>query len=82
MTAHGHTATLGTHIGSGQATQGWYAQAKAWLAARRAARRAALNGYWDAGREAVRPLRADAALDMVPQAHVDTTARALCDLSL
>jgi hypothetical protein len=71
MTAHGHTATLGTHIGSGQATQGWYAQAKA-----------ALNGYWDAGREAVRPLRADAALDMVPQAHVDTTARALCDLSL
>ena len=33
MAAHGHTVTLDSHIGIGQATQGWYAQVKAWLAA-------------------------------------------------
>ena len=43
MTAHAHTTALGTHIGVGQATQGWYAQVKTWLAARRDAKRAALN---------------------------------------
>ena len=82
MAAQGHTATLGTQIGIGQATQGWYAQVKAWVAARHDAKRTMLNAYWDAGRETVRPYRADAALDMVPQAHVDTTARALCELAL
>ena len=82
MAAHGHTATLGTHVGIGQATQGWYAQVKAWLAARHDANRAAISTYWDARRETVHPYRADAALDMVPQVHVDTTARALCELAL
>jgi hypothetical protein len=82
MAAQGHTTTLGTHIGIGQATQGWYAQMQAWLAARRDTKRASLNAYWDAGRETVRPYRADAALNMVPQAHMDTTARALCELAL
>lgn len=79
MAAQGHTATFGTHVRIGRATQGcWYAQVKTWLAAHRAA----LSAYWDAWREAVRPRRADAALDMVPQAHVDATARALCELDL
>jgi hypothetical protein len=82
MAGHGHTVTLGTHIGIGQATQGWYARAKAWLAERRAAKRASLNAYWNARRETVRAFRADAAIDLVPSAHVDATARALCELSL
>jgi hypothetical protein len=82
MAAHGHTATLGTHIGIGQATQGWYAQVQAWLAARRDAKRAALNAYWDAKREVVRPFRADAAIDLVAPAHAYTTAAAFSDLGL
>ena len=82
MAAHGHTLTLGTHIGIGQATQGWYAQAKAWLAARHDVKCASLNAYWDARRETVRAFRADAAIDLVPSVHMDATARALCDLAL
>jgi hypothetical protein len=84
MAAHGHTTTWGTQIGVGRTTQaqGWYAQFKAWWAARRDAKRAALNAYWDARREAVRSFRADAAIDMVPPAHVHTAARAYCDLAL
>ena len=82
MAAHGHTATLGTHIGIGQATQGWYAQVQAWLAARRDAKRAALNAYWDATREVVRPFRADAAIDLVAPAHARSTTTAFCDLGV
>ena len=84
MAAHGHTTTWGTHIGAGHTTQaqGWYAQVKTWLAARHDAKRAALNAYWDAGRESVRSCRAEAAIDMLPQAHVHTAVRAYCDLAL
>jgi hypothetical protein len=82
MAAHGHTATMGTQIGIGQATQGWYAQVKAWLATHRDAKRDALNAYWDARRETVRSFHADAAIDMVPSLHVDATARAWCELAL
>jgi hypothetical protein len=82
MAAHGHTATLGTQIGIGQAMQGWYAQVKTWLAAHRDAKRTALNAYWDARRETVRAFRADAAIDMVPSLHVDAAAKAWCELSL
>jgi hypothetical protein len=88
MTAHGHTTAWGTHIGVGRATdaKGWYAQFKTWWAAHKAARldarRAALKAHWDARREAVHSFRADAAIDMVPPAHVDATARALCELSV
>ena len=46
------------------------------------ARLATLNAHWDARRETVRSFRADAAIDMVPPAHMDSTARALCELSL
>jgi hypothetical protein len=73
---------LGTQIGVGQAAQGWYAQVKAWLATRRDAKRASLNASWDARRETVRAVRADAAIDLVPSAHVDATSRALCELAL
>jgi hypothetical protein len=84
MAAHGHTTTWGTHIGVGRVTQaqGWYAQFKTWLAARHHAKLAALSAQWDARREAVHAFRADAAIDMVPSAHVDATTRAWCDLSL
>jgi hypothetical protein len=82
MAAHGHTATMGTKIGIGQATQGWYAQVKTWLATHRDAKRDALNAYWDARRETVRSFHADAAIDMVPSLHVDATARAWCELAL
>jgi hypothetical protein len=84
MAAHGHTTTWGTHIGVGRAPQGQgrYAQFKTWLTARQNAKLATLRAQWDARREAVRPFRADAAIDMVPAAYPDTTARALCELSL
>jgi hypothetical protein len=84
MAAHGHTTTWGTHIGVGRASdaKNWYAQFKTWLAARHTARLATLSAQWDARREAVHSFRADAAIDMVSPAHMDATARALCELSL
>jgi hypothetical protein len=88
MSAHGHTLHWGTHIGVGRATdgKGWYQQVKAWWTAHKAARQeaklATLRAYWDARREAVRPLHADAAVDMVASTHAFSTTTALCDLSV
>jgi hypothetical protein len=84
MAAHGHTATLGTHIGAGHTmqAQGWYAQFKTWLSARHDTRCSTLNAYWDARREAVRSFRADAAIDMVASAHARSTTTAFCDLGV
>jgi hypothetical protein len=84
MAAHGHTVTWGTHIGVGRATdaQGWYAQFKAWLAARQSARLATLSAHWDTRREALRAFRADAAIDMVAPTHMRSTATAFCDLGV
>ena len=88
MQAHGHTTVWGTQIGVGRTStsKGWYQQIKAWWAARNAMRReaklAALAARWDAGREAVRVLHADAALDLVAPLHVLSTATALYDLSV
>jgi hypothetical protein len=71
MHTHGHTTVWGTHIGVGRATDGqsWYQQVKAWWATHKAAHQQAaldaLHRCWDAKREAVRPLHADAAIDMV-----------------
>jgi hypothetical protein len=88
MHANGHTTVWGTLIGAGRATdgQGWYQQLKAWWAAHKAARQeakfAALTAHWDARRETIRPLHADAAVDMVASTHACSTTLALCDLSV
>jgi hypothetical protein len=86
MPAHGQTTVWGTHIEVGRArdAKGWYQQLKEWWADRKAARReanlVALKARWDARREAVHILHADAAVDMVASAHACSTTTALCDL--
>jgi len=88
MDAQGHTAVWGTPSGVSRArdTKRWYPPLKAWWAEHRAARRAAhlaaLNAGWDAKCEAVRPLHADAAIDLVAPAHVGSTIIALSSLSV
>ena len=70
MRAHAHTTVWGTPIGVGRASkaQGWSQQLREWWAAHTAARRqtrlAALSACWDAQHEAVRPLHAEAAMEM------------------
>jgi hypothetical protein len=87
MRADGHVSVWRTHIGVGRATdgQGWYQQLKEWWTTHKAARHdatlATLNARWDARREAVRVLHADAAIDMVASAHGCSTTTALCALA-
>jgi hypothetical protein len=86
MHTNGHTTAWGTHIGVGRIIdgKGWYQQVKEWWTAHQAARQeaklATLRAHWDARREAVRPLHADAASDMVTSRHVFSITMALCDL--
>jgi hypothetical protein len=88
MHANGHTTVWGTHIGVGRATdgQGWYQQLRAWWTTHKAARHdaklATLRARWDARREAVRPRRADTAIDMVASTHAFSTTTTLCDLGV
>jgi hypothetical protein len=88
MHANGYTTVWGTHIGLGRAsdTKNWYQQLKAWLAAHKAARQeaklASLRAHWDARREAVYPLHADAAIDIVASIHACSTTAALSSLSV
>jgi hypothetical protein len=88
MNATGHTTVWGTHIGVGRARdiKGWYHELKDWWAAHKSshheARLAALKARWNARREAVRPLHADAALDLVASTHAFSSTTALCDLTL
>jgi hypothetical protein len=88
MRTHGHTTTWGTHIGVSRAKLGggWYHEIKEWWAthqaARREARRAALNARWDATRERLKPLRAEAAADMVAAEHAFSTAITVYSLAL
>jgi hypothetical protein len=88
MPAHGQATVWGTHIGIGRTrdVQRWSHELKEWWTAHKAARRdarlAALTARWDTEREAVRPLHADAASDLVAPAHACSTATALCGLAL
>jgi hypothetical protein len=88
MRAHGQASVWRTHIGVGRGTDGqsWYQQVQAWWATHKIARQQAtlnaLHRCWDARREAVRPLHADAAIDMVASAHAFSTTTALCNLSV
>jgi hypothetical protein len=88
MHTHGQTTVWGTPLGGGRArdTKSWYHQVKDWWAAHTAARHdatlATLTARWDARREAVRPLCADAALDMVASTHACSTTTALYALGV
>jgi hypothetical protein len=88
MHANGHTTVWGTHIGVGRRRdpKSWYEHLKEWWAAHKAARSeaklAALAARWDARHEAVRPLHADAAIDMVASIHACSTTTALSSLSV
>jgi hypothetical protein len=85
MRAYGHASVWRMHIGVGRATggKGWSQQLKAWWVAHKAARHdATLTACWDARREAVRPLHADAAIDMVASTHAFSTTTALCNLAV
>jgi hypothetical protein len=88
MHANGHTTVWGTHLGVSRArgTKSWCQQIRdrwtAYKAARHDAKLATLKARWDARREAVRPLHADAALDLVAATHAFSTTTALCDLTL
>jgi hypothetical protein len=88
MPVHGHTTIWGTHIGIGRVRDAkrWDQRIKQWWAAHKAARHAArlvtLKAPWDAKRETVRPLRADAAADMVAATHAFSTITAFCDLGV
>ena len=88
MHANGHTTVWGTHIGLGRATDGktWYQQLKDWWTAHNAARQQAalarLRARWDARHEAVRPFRAEQAVDMLAATHAFSTTTALSELSV
>jgi hypothetical protein len=70
MRSHGPATVWGTSLdgGSIRDAKGWYQQLKEWWAARKAARQraklVALTNRWDTEREAVKPLPADAAVEM------------------
>jgi hypothetical protein len=88
MHANGQTTVWGTHIGVSRArdTKSWYQQLRdqwtAYKAARHDAKLATLRARWDARREAVRPLHAEAAIDMVASTHACSTTTAFCDLGV
>jgi hypothetical protein len=88
MRAHGHASVWRTHIGVGRArdTKSWYEQIRDRWAASKAARHdaklATFRARWDAKREAVRPVHADAAIDMVASTHAFPTTTALCILAV
>jgi hypothetical protein len=88
MHAHGQITVWGTLIGVGRATdtKSWYQQIRdqwtAYKAARHDATLATRKARWDARREAVRPFRADATIDLVASMHACSTTTALCDIGV
>jgi hypothetical protein len=88
MHTNGHTTVWGTQIGVGRVrdAKGWYQQLREWWVARKVAREqarlAALSACWDAKREAVRVVHAEAALDMIAPTHAFSATTAFGDLSV
>ena len=86
MPTHGHPTVVAIPIGRASDRKRWSQQLRSWWTAHQAARHAAylasLSTRWDATREAVTPLRADAALDMVASTHTFSTSTAMCDLGV
>ena len=87
MQAHRHVTGWGTHIGVGRVSggAGWLQQLREWWSARKAAHRqarlAALDAYWDARHETLRPLHAEAAPEMAAAQGALTVATLLYSLS-
>jgi hypothetical protein len=86
MRVHEQVSVWRTHLGIGPARdrKRWYDQLRSWWTTHQAAcqhaRLATLQGRWDAQREAIRSLRADAAPDMIAPTHARATATALYTL--
>lgn len=74
MRTQGHTAAWGSYMGRARHAKGWSNYLKAWWAAGKTLRREA--------RLAAKPLRAEAASDMVAPTHARSVAMALCHLSV
>jgi len=87
MHANGPATVCGTHIGAARArdAKGWYQQLGDWWTAHKAARRdaklASLRARWDSSREVVRPLRAEAAPEMITTPRARSVAAMLYALS-
>jgi hypothetical protein len=87
MHAHRHTTAWGIHIGGRRArnVKGQYHELKDWWAAHKTARHearlATLKARCNAKCEAVRPLHAATALDLVASTHAFSTTTAICDLT-
>ena len=88
MQSQAQTTVWGTHIGVGRARRrtGWYGQLRQWWDAHKAAREQAelraLNARWDAQHEAIRPLQAGAAADMVAAQYAFATATRLSGFAI
>jgi hypothetical protein len=86
MRTHGQAIVWGTHVEVGHISvhAGWYQPLKVWWAARQAGRRQAhlstRDACWNAQCEAVRPLRAEPAHDMVAAQSAITVATILYGL--
>jgi hypothetical protein len=86
MRAEGQTSVWRAPIGRARNAKHWYQQVHAWWTAHNAARYAAhlatVTARWDARREVVHPLPADAARDMVASTRACSTIMAFCNLAV